>query len=132
MTKSPMASFQPAGKHPARSFDKELAWWQRDPIYQIYPLSFQDTAGDGKGDLAGVLSRIEYLQWLGVGAAWPGPVFSSPMADYGYDITDFTGVDPLFGSLEYLDRLIDELHACELGCFSTLCPIIRRTCILGF
>ena len=75
MTKSPMASFQPAGKHPARSFDKELAWWQRDPIYQIYPLSFQDTAGDGKGDLAGVLSRIEYLQWLGVGAVWLGRYF---------------------------------------------------------
>jgi alpha-glucosidase len=86
-------------------------WWRRAIIYQIYPLSFQDSDGDGKGDLAGILSRLDYLQHLGIDAVWLGPIYPSPMADFGYDIADFSGVDPLFGSMADLDRLIDALHA---------------------
>ena len=89
-------------------------WWQRAAIYQIYPLSFQDSDGDGKGDLAGVLSRVDYLKWLGVDAVWLGPVYVSPMADFGYDIADFTEVDRVFGSLADLDKLIDALHARDI------------------
>jgi alpha-glucosidase len=86
-------------------------WWQRATIYEIYPLSFQDTNGDGKGDLQGILSRVNYLKLLGIDAVWLGPIYPSPMADFGYDITDFTDVDPLFGSLDDLHRLIEALHA---------------------
>jgi alpha-glucosidase len=87
------------------------AWWQQGIIYQIYPLSFQDTNGDGRGDLPGILSRLEYLTWLGIDAVWIGPIYCSPMADFGYDITDFTGVDPVFGSLADFDRLVTALHS---------------------
>jgi alpha-glucosidase len=87
------------------------SWWQRGCIYQIYPLSFQDTNADGRGDLPGILSRLEYLTWLGVDAVWIGPIYPSPMADFGYDITNFTAVDPVFGSLRDFDRLIAALHA---------------------
>jgi alpha-glucosidase len=88
-----------------------LRWWQQAIIYQIYPLSFQDSNGDGKGDLPGLLSRLDYLSSLGVTAVWLGPVYPSPMLDFGYDIADFTGVDPTFGTLDDLDRVIDGLHA---------------------
>ena len=91
--------------------DCSSSWWHRSSIYQIYPLSFQDSNGDGKGDLRGILSRLEYLEPLGVDAVWLGPIYPSPMADFGYDIADFTDVDPIFGSLEDLDRLTDDLHA---------------------
>ena len=86
-------------------------WWRQGSIYHIYPLSFQDSNGDGKGDLPGVLSRLDYLESLGVDAVWLGPIYPSPMADFGYDIADFTDVDPVFGSLDDLDRLTDALHA---------------------
>jgi alpha-glucosidase len=64
----------------------ELAWWQRAVIYQIAPMSFQDSNGDGKGDLPGLISRLPYLQWLGIDAVWLCPIYRSPMADFGYDI----------------------------------------------
>jgi pullulanase/glycogen debranching enzyme len=86
-------------------------WWQRGLIYQIYPLSFQDTDGNGTGDLPGILMRLEYLSWLGIDAVWLSPVHPSPMDDFGYDITDYTDVHPLFGTLGDLDRLIADLHA---------------------
>jgi alpha-glucosidase len=89
----------------------ELAWWQREAIYQIYPRSFQDSNGDGIGDLPGVIARMDYLAWLGIGAVWLSPVYRSPMADFGYDIADFTSVDPLFGTLDDLDRLLAGLHS---------------------
>ena len=79
-------------------------------LYQIYPRSFQDSDGDGVGDLAGITSRLDYLQWLGVDAVWLSPVFESPQADYGYDVSDYLAVDPLFGSRADLDALRDELH----------------------
>jgi alpha-glucosidase len=86
-------------------------WWQSAVIYQIYPRSFQDSNGDGIGDLAGILERVDYLAWLGVDAVWISPFFPSPMADFGYDITDYVGIDPMFGTLADFDRLVAALHA---------------------
>lgn len=91
--------------------DAGLAWWQREIFYEIYPRSFQDSDGDGNGDLAGVCRRLDYLQWLGVGALWVCPFFRSPMADCGYDISDYCDVDPLFGTMRDFDTLRDEVHA---------------------
>lgn len=88
----------------------ELEWWQRAVIYQIAPMSFQDSNGDGKGDLPGIMSRLPYLQWLGIDAVWLCPIYPSPMLDFGYDITDFCAVDPLFGTLADFDALLEALH----------------------
>ena len=88
----------------------EAAWWQRGVIYHIYPRSFMDSDGDGVGDLPGVLARLDHLTWLGVDALWLSPVYPSPMADFGYDVSDYTGVDPLFGTLDDLDRLVAAAH----------------------
>jgi alpha-glucosidase len=82
-------------------------------LYQIYPRSFQDSNGDGVGDLRGVIQRLPYLVELGVDALWLSPVFPSPMEDFGYDISDYTGIDPLFGTLDDFDALVTEAH--ELG-----------------
>ena len=92
----------------------EKDWWQRAAIYQIYPRSFQDSDGDGLGDLPGIRRRLEHLTWLGVGAVWISPFYPSPMADFGYDVADYRGVDPLFGSLEDFDALVAEAHAAGL------------------
>jgi alpha-glucosidase len=79
-------------------------------IYQVYPRSFQDSNGDGIGDIPGVIDRLDHLAWLGVDAVWLSPIFRSPMADFGYDIADYRDVDPIFGTLADLDRLIAEAH----------------------
>src|SRR5918996_1379696 len=89
----------------------EPRWWQKAVIYQIYPRSFQDSDGDGVGDLAGIVRRVHYLQWLGVDAVWVCPFYPSPMADFGYDVADYCDVDPLFGTLEDFDRLVADAHA---------------------
>jgi alpha-glucosidase len=107
---SPDDTLQKAASRIAEQDTGVLQWWQRSVIYQVYPLSFQDTDGDGRGDLPGIIARLDHLSWLGVGAVWLGPVYPSPMADFGYDIADFTDVDPAFGTLDDLDRLIDGLH----------------------
>jgi alpha-glucosidase len=86
-------------------------WWQRAVVYQIYPRSFADASGDGVGDLRGIRDRLEYLEWLGVDAIWLSPVFRSPMADFGYDVSDYCDVDPLFGTLADLDALVADAHA---------------------
>jgi len=91
-----------------------LKWWQRVVFYEIAPISFQDSNGDGKGDLPGLISRIEYLEWLGIGAVWLTPVYPSPMLDLGYDISDFCGINRLFGSMEEFDRLVMLLHEREI------------------
>ncbi|CAN5754689.1 alpha-amylase family glycosyl hydrolase [soil metagenome] len=89
-------------------------WWQRGVIYQVYPRSFQDSSGDGVGDLGGIRRRLDYLHWLGVDAIWLSPIYPSPMADFGYDVADYTAVDPLFGSLADFDALVADLHAREM------------------
>lgn len=83
-------------------------WWQDAVIYQIYPRSYCDSNGDGVGDLPGILSKLDYLQALGVDAIWLSPVFRSPQDDNGYDISDYRDIDPLFGTMEDMDRLIDQ------------------------
>jgi alpha-glucosidase len=88
-----------------------LAWWQSAVIYQIAPMSFQDSNGDGKGDLPGIIARLPYLEWLGVDAVWLCPIYPSPMRDFGYDISDYCDVDPLFGTMADFDELIAKLHA---------------------
>jgi alpha-glucosidase len=89
----------------------EKVWWKRGIIYQIYPRSFQDTNADGIGDLEGIRHRLDYLQWLQVDAIWISPIFPSPMKDFGYDVADYCGIDPIFGTLGDFDRLIDAAHA---------------------
>src|SRR3954451_23283787 len=89
-------------------------WWQRGIIYQVYPRSFMDSNGDGVGDLPGVLSRLDYLSGLGVDALWLSPIYPSPMKGFGYDVAGYTGVHPLFGSLEDFDRLVAAAHARKL------------------
>jgi alpha-glucosidase len=87
-----------------------VSWWQDGILYQIYPRSFQDSGGDGIGDLSGILSRLDYLQWLGVDAIWISPFYPSPMKDFGYDISDYCDVDPVFGALADFDRLVADAH----------------------
>jgi alpha-glucosidase len=88
----------------------DFVWWRHGVIYQIYPRSFQDTDGDGVGDLNGVIQRLDYLVELGVDALWLSPIFLSPMADFGYDVADHTAIDPLFGDMAAFDRLLAEAH----------------------
>ena len=85
-------------------------WWQTGVIYQIYPRSFQDSDGDGVGDLRGIIRRLEYCQWLGVNALWLSPIYPSPMADFGYDVSDYTNIHSLFGTLSDFDALLAEAH----------------------
>ena len=87
------------------------AWWQSAVIYQVYPRSWQDSDGDGIGDLNGIRARLDHLVALGVDALWISPVFPSPMADFGYDVADYTGIDPRFGTLADFDALIAAAHA---------------------
>jgi alpha-glucosidase len=94
--------------------EKIRPWWERGIIYQIYPRSFMDSKGDGIGDLAGIASKLDYLKWLGVDILWLCPFYPSPMADFGYDVSDFTDVDPVFGTLGDFDRLLAEAHRRDL------------------
>ena len=87
-----------------------LKWWQSGIIYQIYPRSFQDTDGDGIGDLRGITRRLPYIASLGVQAVWLSPIFKSPMRDFGYDVADYCDIDPLFGTLADFDALVQEAH----------------------
>ena len=86
------------------------SWWQDAVAYSIFPRSFQDSNGDGVGDIKGITSRLDYLSWLGVDLVWLGPVYRSPMIDAGYDISDFNSIDPLFGTLEDFDQMLAEMH----------------------
>ncbi len=99
-----------------------MPWWQRGVIYQIYPRSFQDSDGDGVGDLNGVRARLDYLASLNVDALWLSPIFTSPMQDFGYDVADYQGIDPLFGTLEDFDGLLQEAHAREMKVMLDLVP----------
>ena len=102
-------------------------WWRHGVIYHIYPRSFADANGDGVGDLAGITSRLDYLNdgtpdSLGVDAIWLSPFYPSPMRDFGYDVADYTGVDPLFGTLEDFDTLAAEAHARGIRVIVDLVP----------
>lgn len=89
-------------------------WWRGGVIYQIYPRSFQDSNGDGIGDLRGIASRLEYIADLGVDAVWISPFFKSPMLDFGYDVSDYRAVDPMFGTMADFQELLDQAHALNL------------------
>ena len=92
----------------------DLPWWKGAVIYQIYPRSFRDTNGDGIGDLRGILEGLDHIASLGVDGIWISPFFTSPMADYGYDVADFCGVDPIFGTLDDFDAVVEKAHALGL------------------
>jgi len=89
-------------------------WWERGIIYQIYPRSFMDSNGDGIGDLSGIRSKLDYLQWLGVDAIWISPIYPSPMADFGYDVSNYTDIDPIFGTLAEFAALLADVHARDI------------------
>lgn len=93
------------------SEDVAATWWRSAVVYQIYPRSFADSDADGVGDLAGITARLDYLAGLGVDAVWLSPIYPSPMADGGYDVSDYTGIDPLFGDLPAFDALLTAAHA---------------------
>jgi alpha-glucosidase len=101
-----MASLDPQSQDP----QLDSPWWKSAVVYQIYPRSFADSDGDGIGDLPGVLARLDHLHRLGVDVLWLSPVYTSPQADNGYDISDYCDIDPLFGTLADLDALVAGLH----------------------
>lgn len=93
------------------AMDGKNEWWRGGVIYQIYPRSFCDANADGVGDLKGITSKLDYIQALGVDGVWLSPFFTSPMADFGYDVSDYQNVDPLFGTLDDFDEMLEGLHA---------------------
>src|ERR1700739_140675 len=92
----------------SRTDAKRQAWWQDTVIYEVYPRSFKDSNGDGIGDLNGITSKLDYLQNLGVEAIWITPCFPSPQVDFGYDVSDYENIDPMYGTLADFDRLVAE------------------------
>jgi alpha-glucosidase len=98
------------------------AWWQQGVIYQIYPRSFADSNGDGIGDIRGIISRLDYLRWLGVDAIWISPIYPSPMADFGYDVSDYMDIHPMFGTLDDFDVLLAAAHARRIRVILDLVP----------
>ena len=92
----------------------EIKWWQKKPVYQIYPKSFLDTTGKGTGDLRGVTRKLDYIKSLGVGAIWLTPFYESPMIDNGYDIANYTAIDPRFGTMADFEELVAEAKARDI------------------
>jgi alpha-glucosidase len=103
------------------------AWWQGAIIYQIYPRSFQDTNADGIGDLRGIVERLDYVASLGVEAVWISPFFKSPMADFGYDISDYRAVDPAFGTMADFEAVLEKAHG--LGIKVIIDQVLSHTSI---
>ena len=110
-------------QNPALAVNRD--WWRGAVIYQIYPRSYQDSNGDGIGDLKGIIQRLPYIAGLGVDAIWISPFFKSPMRDFGYDVTDYCDVDPMFGTLADFDQLVDEAH--RLGLKVMIDEVISHT-----
>ncbi|MGO7204705.1 alpha-amylase family glycosyl hydrolase, partial [Rhizobium ruizarguesonis] len=100
-------------------------WWRGAVIYQVYPRSFQDTNSDGLGDLRGITRRLPHIASLGVDAIWLSPFFKSPMADMGYDVSDYCDVDPIFGTLADFDEMMAEAH--RLGIKVVIDQVISHT-----
>lgn len=84
----------------------EIKWWQKAVVYQVYPKSFQDSNGDGIGDLRGIISRLDYIQELGVDVIWLNPVYQTPDIDGGYDISDYQAINPVLGTMDDFDDLL--------------------------
>src|SRR5665213_3491609 len=100
-----------AGSALAQAAPSAEPWWKHALIYEIYPRSFQDSNGDGVGDLNGITQRLDYLQTLGVDAIWLSPMYPSPQVDFGYDIANYTAIDPQYGTLADFDRLLAAAQA---------------------
>ncbi len=100
----------------------EYLWWQKGIIYQIYPRSYQDSNGDGIGDLLGIAQHLDFIKSLNVDAVWLSPIYPSPMHDFGYDVADYTGIHPMFGTIADFDRLLAEIHLRGLKLILDLVP----------
>jgi len=100
----------------------EQGWFKNAVVYQVYPRSFADANGDGIGDLPGVVEHLDHLQYLDVDALWLSPVYASPMADFGYDVSDYKAIDPVFGDMDDFDRLVDEAHKKDLKVIMDFVP----------
>ena len=105
---------RPLGRDRVSNIMQDPMWWKRATIYQIYPRSFQDSNGDGIGDLPGIVERLDYLCELGIDTIWLSPIYDSPNDDNGYDIRDYRAIHPEFGSMDDFERLIGEMHARDL------------------
>src|ERR1700681_644469 len=93
---------------------QDYLWWQTGIVYQVYPRSFMDGDANGVGDLPGIESKLDHLKWLGGEGVWISPCSRSPMKDFGYDVADYRDIDPLFGTMADLDRLLEEIHARDM------------------
>jgi alpha-glucosidase len=123
MSQTDRAGFQPDEEKASYvGGDASSGWWRQAVIYQIYPRSFADGNADGDGDIAGIRARLPYLVELGVDGIWIAPWYPSPMADGGYDVSDFTGIHPMFGTIEEADALVREAHAAGLRVIIDLVP----------
>jgi alpha-glucosidase len=100
----------------------EHAWWEKGVIYQIYPRSFQDTNGNGIGDLQGIIERLDHIKSLGIDAVWISPIYPSSMHDFGYDVSDYTAIHPIFGTMNDFDDLLEEVHYRSLKLILDLVP----------
>ena len=117
--------------NPNLTNEKNRKWWQRAVVYQIYPRSFKDSNGDGIGDLQGIITRLDYLEKLGIDAIWLSPVCKSPQDDNGYDISDYQDIDPMFGSRKDMEELIEEARSLGDEGVTELILVAQETTLYG-
>jgi alpha-glucosidase len=108
-----------------RKHKEPWLWWKHGVIYHIYPRSFQDSDGDGIGDIRGIIRRLGYLKDLGIDGIWISPMYESPMVDFGYDVSDYRKIDPVFGTMEDFTELLQKAH--EAGIRIILDMILNHT-----